>query len=135
MTRAFIALVALAGALAGGIARADDPPKKVLRYAFEVAETSFDPAKINAARTWRFNLPAFDAMYQRLQVLPDGPEREALFDQAKRLALAYMPYKFKLNRISVDMAQPQVVGYRRPVFWQEWWHYVDIDDTRRAAAR
>ena len=37
MTRAFIALVALAASLAGGIARADDPPKKVLRYAFEVA--------------------------------------------------------------------------------------------------
>ena len=25
------------------------------------------------------------------------------------------------------MWYPWVVGYRRPVFWQEWWHMVDID--------
>ncbi len=29
------------------------------------------------------------------------------------------------------MTQKRVIGYRRPVFWQEWWHYVDIDDGRR----
>ena len=39
-------------------------------------------------------------------VLPDGPEREALFREAKQLALAYMPYKFTLHRISTDMMQP-----------------------------
>jgi hypothetical protein len=26
-----------------------------------------------------------------------------------------------------DMAHPQLVGYRRPLFWQDWWHVVDID--------
>jgi ABC-type transport system substrate-binding protein len=83
----------------------------------------------------RFRMAAFDEIYRRMLVLPDGPEREALFDQAKKLALAYMPYKFKLNRIATDMTQAWVIGYRRPVFWQEWWHYVDIDDSRRAAAK
>ena len=39
-----------------------------------------------------------------------------------------MPYKYTLNRVSLDMTQKRVVGYRRPVFWQDWWHYVDIDD-------
>ena len=79
----------------------------------------------------RFQLPAFDTLYDRAQALPDGPERDALFDQAKKLAIAYMPYKYKLNRISTDMAQPWVIGYRRPVFWTEWWQYVDIDDSKR----
>jgi hypothetical protein len=31
------------------------------------------------------------------------------------------------------MAQPQLVGYRRPVFWKDWWQYVDIDDSKRVA--
>jgi len=79
----------------------------------------------------RFRLPAFDAIYERMQVLPDGPERAALFEQAKKLAIAYMPYKMRLNRISVDMAQPWVIGYRRPLFWSDWWQYVDIDDSLR----
>ena len=54
-----------------------------------------------AARTWRASRSRrFDALYERMQVLPDGPERDALFPEAKRLALAYMPYKFTLHRIS-----------------------------------
>ena len=69
----------------------------------------------------------FDALYNRLQTLPDGPERLAAFHEMDRLSVAYMPYKFSLNRVSLDMAQPQLVGYRRTPFWQEWWQYVDID--------
>ena len=75
----------------------------------------------------RFKLPAFDALYERMEVMPDGPERLALFDEAKRLAVAYAPYKNLLHRIVSDMAQPALVGYRRPLFWQDWWQYVDID--------
>jgi peptide/nickel transport system substrate-binding protein len=73
-----------------------------------------------------------DAILERMRVIEDGAEREALFDQAKRLAVAYMPYKMRLNRILTDMSYPWLVGYRRPVFWQEWWHYVDIDLDERA---
>jgi ABC-type transport system substrate-binding protein len=75
----------------------------------------------------RFALPAFDALHDRLSVLPDGPEREALFLQAKRLALAYAPYKLHVHRIVADLMHPWVIGYRRPVFWNEWWHHVDIE--------
>jgi ABC-type transport system substrate-binding protein len=81
----------------------------------------------------RFKMPAFDAMYDRIQLLPDGPERDALFQQAEKLAVAYMPYKVRLNRVSTDMVQPWLVGYRRPLFWQEWWHMVDIDNSKRPA--
>jgi ABC-type transport system substrate-binding protein len=75
----------------------------------------------------RFKLPAFDAIYERLEVTPDGPERLALFDEANKLAIAYAPYKTLLHRIVNDMAQPELIGYRRPLLWQEWWAYVDID--------
>jgi ABC-type transport system substrate-binding protein len=81
----------------------------------------------------RFRLPAFDALYDRMDVLPDGPERLALFEQAKKLAVAYMPYKSHVHRIVTDMAQPWVIGYRRPLFWQDWWHMVDIDPSKMPA--
>ena len=81
----------------------------------------------------RFKMPAFDALYDRVQALPDGPERAALFEEAQRIALAYMPYKMKLYRLSTDMTYPQVIGFRRTVFWQDWWHFVDIDDSLRPA--
>ncbi len=97
------------------------------------AMARYDSRQIGGQNMARFKLPAFDALYDRLQVLPDGPERAAVFREAENLALAYMPYKFKLNRVATDMTYPQVVGYRRPVFWQEWWHYVDIDESLRPA--
>ena len=31
------------------------------------------------------------------------------------------------------MTYPQVIGFRRTVFWQDWWHFVDIDDSLRPA--
>ncbi|MBA3597782.1 MAG: bicyclomycin resistance protein [Methylibium sp.] len=83
----------------------------------------------------RFKLPEMDAIYERMSGLPDGPEREKLFYEAKRLAVAYMPYKTHVHRIATDMVHPWVEGYRRPVFWQDTWQYMDVDAQRRAQAR
>ncbi|WP_280153335.1 ABC transporter substrate-binding protein [Piscinibacter sp. XHJ-5] len=95
------------------------------------ALTQYHSKQIGGQNFARFKLPALDALYERMQVLPDGPERDALFRDAQKLAIAYMPYKHKLSRISTDMAYPWLVGYRRPVFWTHWWQYVDIDESRR----
>ena len=83
----------------------------------------------------RIRLPALDKLYDKIQTLPDGPERLVAFREAERIGVAYMPYKYTLNRVSLDMTQRHVIGYRRPVFWQDWWHYVDIDDAAGAAAK
>jgi ABC-type transport system substrate-binding protein len=83
----------------------------------------------------RFKLPAFDALYERMSALPDGPEREAMFLQAKRISAAYVPYKQHAHRIYTDLAHPWFTGYRRGLFWRRWWHMVDIDTTRQPAAR
>jgi ABC-type transport system substrate-binding protein len=77
----------------------------------------------------RFKNEEFDRIYRRMQVIPDGPEREDLFRQAKLISVAYMPYKTLVHRLSNDMTQPWLLGYKRPVAWQEWWHMVDIDTT------
>jgi ABC-type transport system substrate-binding protein len=75
----------------------------------------------------RFRLPTMDALYERLLALPDGPERMALFDEAKRLAVAWMPEKTTVHRIATDLTQPWLLGYRRPVFWSDWYDRVDIE--------
>ncbi|MFN5165550.1 MAG: ABC transporter substrate-binding protein [Pseudomonadota bacterium] len=75
----------------------------------------------------RFKLKALDDIHERMTVLPDGPERLKLFEEAKRLAVAYMPYKLHVHRIVADLMHPGVVGYRRPLFWNEWWHMVDVE--------
>jgi len=82
----------------------------------------------------RFKLPAFDRIYERLLQLPDGPEREALFHEAKLIAAAYVPWKYTVHRMDPDLWHPWVLGFRRPLFWNDWWHLVDIDERLRAAA-
>ncbi|MDE2296653.1 MAG: bicyclomycin resistance protein, partial [Burkholderiales bacterium] len=102
----------------GGSADAPDGQGALARY---------DSRQIGGQNMARFRLPAFDALYDKMQEIADGPERDALFLEAKRIAVAYMPYKMRVSRIVTDMSYPWLVGYRRPIFWQEWWHYVDID--------
>ncbi|MFZ5547799.1 MAG: ABC transporter substrate-binding protein [Pseudomonadota bacterium] len=80
----------------------------------------------------RFDLPAFNDLFTRQAQLPDGPERNALIHEAKRLGVAYMPQKITGHRILNDLLHPWVVGYRRHPFLRGWWQYVDIDPEARA---
>jgi ABC-type transport system substrate-binding protein len=75
----------------------------------------------------RFRHERMDQIYEKTQQLPDGPEREALFREAKLIGNAYLPYKSLLHRISNDLTYPYLIGHRRPLFWNEWYHLVDID--------
>jgi ABC-type transport system substrate-binding protein len=75
----------------------------------------------------RFNLPAFNKLYEQQRVLPDGPERHAIMQQAAKLMVAYMPYKVHAHRVFTDLAHAWVVGYHRNVFVREFYKYVDID--------
>jgi len=81
----------------------------------------------------RFAMPEFDRLYDRLSAMPDGPEREALFDRAKRIAVAWAPYKLHVHRHIIDMHHPWVQGFRRAPYWNEWWMYVDADPALREA--
>ncbi len=83
----------------------------------------------------RFSLPEFDALYERQRALPDGPERQAAMDAAKKLMIAYMPYKIHVHRIFTDLAQPWVVGYDRNIFVREFFKYVDVDTAALARRR
>jgi len=82
----------------------------------------------------RFDLPAFNRLYEQQRLLPDGPERAAAMAEAKKLMIAYMPYKIHVHRISTDLAHPWVRGYHRNIFVREFWKYVDIDVAAQAAA-
>ena len=80
----------------------------------------------------RFQLDAFDRLYERANVLPDGPERERIFREAELIAVAYMPYKITAHRIHTDLLHPWVFGFRRPLFSGHWWQTVDVDMALRA---
>lgn len=82
----------------------------------------------------RFDLPEFNRIYERQQRLPDGPERFELMTRAKKLLVAYMPYKIHTHRITTTLVHPWVIGYRSHPFARDFWRYVDIDRSLAPAA-
>ena len=102
----------------GGSAAAPDGQQSLARY--------YSP-QVGGQNLARFKNDEMDRIYDRMNEIPDGPERQALFDQAKRIAVAYMPYKFHVHRMAADLVQPRVIGFRRTQFWTDWWHRVDLE--------
>jgi len=94
----------------------------------------FGPNKGQANHA-RFDLPAFNRVYTEQARLPDGGERERLFHEAKRLFVAWAPYKFLGHRIETSVTHPWVVGFRRHPFMRDFWKYVDIDEGPMPQAR
>jgi ABC-type transport system substrate-binding protein len=82
----------------------------------------------------RFNQPDFNRAYEAQRLLPDGPERLALMDEAKRMMVSYMPYKIHAHRIFTDLHHPWVQGYHRNIFVREFFKYVDLDVQARERA-
>jgi ABC-type transport system substrate-binding protein len=82
----------------------------------------------------RFSNEKYDAIYKKIGGIPDGPERLALFEAAKKILAAYAPYKYGVHRILTDLAWPWLSGYRRVPYVSDWWQYVDIDAEQQARA-
>ena len=76
----------------------------------------------------RFQDARYDEIYRRMQRLPDGPERLALMREAQKIGVAYMPQHYNVHRIATSLMQPRLIGYRPPLYGNQFWQYVDIDD-------
>ncbi len=75
----------------------------------------------------RFDLPAVNELHLRQRVLPDGPERAALVQQALKLSLAYMPMKATAHPINSWLTHAQVKGYVPHPFIRDYWRFMDMD--------
>ena len=90
---------------------------------------AYGPSFSNKAR---FRLPEFDALFEQLHRMPDGPERVAAMQRAQNLVVAYMPYKTEVHRLFTDLVQPWLIGFARSSYVRDYWSYVDIDPAARA---
>ncbi len=82
----------------------------------------------------RFKRPEYDQLYDRQRRLPDGPERDAIIREMKRLFVAWMPYKVHVHRIVNDVCHPWLIGFRRHPFARDFFKWIDIDPAARRRA-
>jgi ABC-type transport system substrate-binding protein len=77
----------------------------------------------------RFDLPAWNALYEKSRVLGDGPERSALYRDMDKIFFSYAPMRPIAHRIVTGLWHPWVVGYRRNPVKRDFWQYLDIDES------
>ncbi|MBC3885241.1 ABC transporter substrate-binding protein [Undibacterium griseum] len=74
----------------------------------------------------RFNLPAFNQLYEQSRSMADSPERRRLYQQMALLMHAYNPWIPRIHPLSADVVQPWVRNYQHhPVEFTNW-RYLDI---------
>jgi ABC-type transport system substrate-binding protein len=82
----------------------------------------------------RFRLPEFDMLYARARLMPEGPERLAMFRRLSELVTAYAPWELSVYRRETILVQPWLQGYKYNTFYVHPWQYYDIDLKRRKSA-
>ncbi len=93
-----------------------------------------DGAAAGTANTTHFSLPAFDRLFAQSKKLTDSPERNLLYRQMDKLAIAYMPMVMHFYPVRAALVQPWVKGYKPHPVHLEPWKYIDIDVAARRTA-
>ena len=98
------------------------------------ARSSASTARRPAARTWRAsrtpNSMPSTTRWQRCPTAPSGSNCSARPSSSPRPTCHT---RTPCTASRPTCSHPWVMGYRRPLFWQEWWHMVDIDLAKRPA--
>lgn len=82
---------------------------------------------IGGANYSMFAMPEFDQLYERIKIMPDSPERTALYGRMVRLLWVYNPWRVNTLKQGTILIQPWLLGYRKHPFAHEPWRYLDID--------
>jgi oligopeptide transport system substrate-binding protein len=78
-----------------------------------------------------FDLPEYNALYERAKLMPDSPERNALYLRMVKLILVYVPWMVETYKAQNIVMQPWLLNYKKHPFGLEPWLYVDIDLERQ----
>ncbi|MGE5089005.1 MAG: ABC transporter substrate-binding protein, partial [Candidatus Levyibacteriota bacterium] len=81
----------------------------------------------------RFDLPQYNDLYRKSRMLPDGPERNAIYRKMSELIAAYNPWDLNVYTVENTLVQPWVRGYKKNAYWENPWMYLDVERTSIAA--
>ena len=88
---------------------------------------------IGGANYTRFSRPEFDALYERIKVMPDTPARTELYRQMVHILWVYNPWRVNTLKQGSIAIKPWVIGYKKHPFGFEPFRYLDIDTNKLPA--
>jgi oligopeptide transport system substrate-binding protein len=95
----------------------------------------FWAGSIGQANYAMFDLPGYNALYEKAKRLPPGAERDALYTRMVKLVLAYAPWMVETYKAQSVLMQPWLLDYKKHPFMIEPWKYLDIDLARERRDR
>jgi ABC-type transport system substrate-binding protein len=78
----------------------------------------------------RFRNAEYDDLYRQSKAVPHGPERQRLYAKMAKIVAAYNPWDLGVYRYENTLVRPWVVGYRKHIYLEHPWKYLDIDRGR-----
>ena len=94
----------------------------------------YGPNKSPGPNGSNYENPAFDALYQKAQNLPEGPERTALYRQMQRIVVDDCVWIFKYRRLQFNLIHPWFRGYRYNDINAKYYKYCRADSAARREA-
>jgi oligopeptide transport system substrate-binding protein len=85
----------------------------------------------NTMNDSRFSLPEYDRLFEQSRLLPDSPERSALYRKMSDLMGGYAPLLLGVYRYENLLHYPWVQGFKYNAFMPHPWKYLDIELARR----
>jgi len=82
----------------------------------------------------RFRMESYDRLFDRAQLLPDGPERDKVYRALSDHFVTYAPVLFNTYRVNNALVYPWVLGWKMNSFNQYPFTYLDIDVAKQKAA-
>lgn len=86
---------------------------------------------INQSNFSRLRDKRYDELYEKAQTMPLGPKRWALYSAMNDIAMAYSVWQPGIFRYQNVVIQPWLDNYKRNPFRQHFWHFMDIDESKR----
>ena len=94
--------------------------------AFDFLESLYGP-NIKQGNLSCYSSPAFDAIYEKARILPNGSERQVLINQMSRQLEADTPLVTQLWRYRNWLYHPWVKGFKKHPITRAGWQYIDLE--------
>lgn len=75
-----------------------------------------------------FDQPDYNRMYEESLLLPNGPERQVLYDKMNEIVVGYQPWIFNDIRVGSTIIHPNVKGLVVHPVLNTSWRYVDLEN-------
>jgi oligopeptide transport system substrate-binding protein len=75
----------------------------------------------------RFSLKELDTRYEKMRLLPDGPERNRIVNEMEDLVKYYAPWINPWHDVQYYVMQPWMIGFKKHPIAHDAWEYADVD--------